>query len=247
MASSKSTVARTTFDLPFEITVAILSRLPVKSLLRFKSACKTCLSSFGYPLFLCKPSTRQFREIPNSKWGDEHLNGIQVSFGFGFHPSANDYKLIRIVLYSSPIRECDMRADLLIRTPECLDRTWDLTDWNFTELDDKLAVVVVSPHERCFDVWVLNENESSWTNQVKVVSFPRIAGDMEDGVDGLCTVLGGGKNGQEEEAGEAVAPMASSKSTVARTTFDLPFEITVEILSRLPVKSLLRFKSVCKT
>ncbi|XP_058214540.1 uncharacterized protein LOC131326013 isoform X2 [Rhododendron vialii] len=52
MASTKLTVARTTFDLPFEITVEILSRLPVKSLLRFKSVCKTW----------------QFREIPNFEW-----------------------------------------------------------------------------------------------------------------------------------------------------------------------------------
>ncbi|XP_058214532.1 F-box/kelch-repeat protein At3g23880-like [Rhododendron vialii] len=216
MASSKSTVARTTFDLPFEITVEILSRLPVKSLLRFKSVCKTwydlirnpdfiakhllspvtqnptplletgfnivtqnheisliyddgfnygpinllfpfldmrnydgtwdfegdddyfsiggicnglvcvSLSWFGYPLFLCNPSTRQFREIPNSKWGNEHLNGIQVSFGFGFHPSANDYKLIRIVLYSSPIRECDVRADLYVMSTD----TWTEIDFN---------------------------------------------------------------------------------------------------------------------
>ncbi|XP_058217046.1 F-box protein At3g08750-like [Rhododendron vialii] len=56
--------------------------------------------------------------------------------------------------------------------------------------------------------------------------------------------LAGSYSGQEA----AAAAMAkSSQSTVAMTAFDLPFEITTEILSRLPVKSLLRFKSVCKT
>jgi len=38
----------------------------------------------------------------------------QVSFGFGFHSSANDYKLMRIVLYSSPIEEAIVRAHLYV-------------------------------------------------------------------------------------------------------------------------------------
>ncbi|XP_058217047.1 F-box/kelch-repeat protein At3g23880-like [Rhododendron vialii] len=393
MASSKSAVARITFDLPFEITLEILSRLPVKSLLRFKSVCKTwydliktpdfiakhlltpvtlnptplletgfsykteshiisliyndgfnnegidlnfpflerrnirripwdyggdnyffiggicnglvcvSLSWFGYPLFLCNPSTRQFREIPGAEWNCEgyyvqHVK--QVSFGFGFHPSANDYKLIRIVLHLDTNFQESIRADLYvmstdtwtrigynnnllsffgemnewgeydsiveidesfasavlngvfywparvvpthqmvvmsfdmgneefrrIRTPECLDGTWDLPNWTFTELDGKLAVVVVSPHERCFDVWVLNENESSWTNQVKVGSFPRIAGDMDDGEDRLFTVMGGGKDGKllmtdyKYTAGEL---KLFSYDTKTRQTMDLYF------------------------
>ncbi|KAI8557006.1 hypothetical protein RHMOL_Rhmol05G0300300 [Rhododendron molle] len=306
MEGSRSTVAMTAFRLPFEITIEILSRLPVKSLLRFKSVCKTwydliqtphfisknllthstrnhtplletsfilvnendemsliyndgcnkgpikldfpfldisynrstwgygwdsclliggisnvlvciSLSIVGCPLFLCNPSTRQFREIPNFHWNYE--NGHRVSFGFGFHPSTNDYKLIQIVLYSSPIRKYNIRADLYvmstdiwteidfnklslflgemnewgeydslviiagssatalngvfywpacvvptdqvvvmsfdmgnevfrrIRTPECLHKMGNLTDWKFTELDDKIALVV-SHNER---------------------------------------------------------------------------------------------------
>ncbi|KAI8537549.1 hypothetical protein RHMOL_Rhmol09G0032800 [Rhododendron molle] len=43
-----------------------------------------------------------------------------------------------------------------VRTPECFDGTWDEIHWQFTELDDKLALVV-SHHESGFDVWVLNE------------------------------------------------------------------------------------------
>ncbi|KAI8556865.1 hypothetical protein RHMOL_Rhmol05G0289100 [Rhododendron molle] len=41
--------------------------------------------------------------------------------------------------------------------------------------------------------------------------------------------------------------MASSQSSVAKVPFHVPIEIAIEILSRLPVKSLLRFKSVSKT
>ncbi|XP_058213104.1 F-box/kelch-repeat protein At3g23880-like [Rhododendron vialii] len=359
-AGSQSTASRTTFHLPLEITIEILSRLPVKTLLRFKSVCKNwyaliktqdfiskhlqtlsapnstplllikyynhnaqnyamsllsndgssgpidfpfltpknyhsvrdisflgertrndfsiagvcnglvCinLSRFGYPLVICNPSTREFRKIPNSNWNWLDENGFngsigvrQVSFGFGFHPSANDYKLIRIVLDLTPMRKDNIRADLYvmstdtwteidvnklllffmyefgeeynnvvqicgssasavlngvfywpgrevptdqmvvmsfdlgdevfqkIRTPECLDRIWE-TNWKLMEFNDKLALVV-SPDERGFDVWVLNENESSWTKQVKVGSFPRIA--IEDGDN---RVVGGGKNNE---------------------------------------------------
>lgn len=359
MASSHSTVCKTWHDLPFEITIEILSRLPVKSLLRFKSVCKTwydlietpdfiskhletqvtlvptslletfmkqiwddhemllicndgfnndrvkldfpfldrrnnccpfeynepscvsvvgtcnglvCIhfSHVGYPLILCNPSTRKFQEISGAKWNllDDSTNVKQVSFGFGFHPRANDYKLIRIVLYSNTRFQGNIRADLYvmstntwteidvnklspffgeinecgeydnirqihgtsasavlngvfywparvvptnqvvvmsfdmgdevfkrIRTPVCLDRTWDETNWQFVELSDKLALVV-SSNARAFDVWVLNEDKSSWTNQVKLGSFPRIATFMGYGEDGYSTVVGGGKNGE---------------------------------------------------
>ncbi|XP_058216589.1 F-box/kelch-repeat protein At3g23880-like [Rhododendron vialii] len=170
MASSQSTV-RAQIHVPIEIAIEILSRLPVISLLRFKSVCKTwyaliktphfiskhlTLSTLNpsptfssllvstsntntnhssllhlnhpfhdhtaldfpfltewkyfctvgscnglfcfyyeceYPVILCNPATRDFRRISNDVWWD-HTN---VAFGFGFHPSANDYKLIRIV------------------------------------------------------------------------------------------------------------------------------------------------------
>ncbi|KAI8557002.1 hypothetical protein RHMOL_Rhmol05G0299900 [Rhododendron molle] len=354
MEGSQSTVAMTTFRLPFEMIIEILSRLPVKSLLRFKSVCRTwydlietphfiskhllthstrnhtpllenslnlvtdnrefsliyndgfnsgpinldfpfldrrnygrtsryggeyyisiggicnglvCvgISCFGYHLFLCNPSTRQFREILNPEWNNENLYGGQVSFGFGFHPSANDYKLIRIVLYFTHgysiqadlyvmstdtwteinvnklslflgemneggeydsivqiggssatalngvfywpalvvptdqvlVMSFDMGNEVFrrIRTPECLDKTGNLYNWQFTELDDKIALVI-SDYERGFDVWLLNENESCWTNQIKVGPFPSIARDMGYGVDGDITMVGGGKNGE---------------------------------------------------
>jgi len=34
--------------------------------------------------------------------------------------------------------------------------------------------LVISPGDKLCDVWVLNEDQSSWTKQFKVGSFPRI-------------------------------------------------------------------------
>ncbi|KAI8557007.1 hypothetical protein RHMOL_Rhmol05G0300400 [Rhododendron molle] len=351
MAGSQSTVARATFHLPFEITIEILSRLPVKSLLRFKSVCKTwydlikthyfvskhlqtqstlnstsllvttynrktknhavslvsndgpiildfpflkrrkftlrsreytgksyfsiggicnglvCmnLTSFGSPLVLCNPSTRQFRELRLPMISDGHVKVKRVSFGFGFHPSANDYKLIRIVLYYCPMEKVSIRADLyvmktgtsrkinadkvsvflgeknklgwfgsyvqisgscasavlngvfywpacVVSTNEVIVMSFDMGDevfrrtrvpvsldeacvdfnWRITELKDKLALVI-QPDDRCFDVWVLNEDQSSWTNQFKVGCFPMI--ERYVGFNEI-TVVGGAKNGE---------------------------------------------------
>ncbi|KAI8557018.1 hypothetical protein RHMOL_Rhmol05G0301400 [Rhododendron molle] len=350
--------ARVTFHLLLEITIEILSRLPVKSLLRFKSVCKTwydliktpdfiskhllnhstlnhtpllvtssirgtknhemsllfndglnngsinlgfplincfsiagicnglvCvrLSPLGYRLILCNPSTRQFREIPGAErnWEEENMQHVEhVSFGFGFHSSANDYKLIRIVLYSTPSRENNIRADLYvmstntwtaidvkllfffgemneyggydtisqiegsstsallngvfywpalvfpslptdpvvvmsfdmgnevfrrITTPVVLGGTWYGANLQCMELNDKLDLVVSPPKERGFDVWVLNEMESSWTHQVKVGSFPRIASEMGNGKYSRITVVGGLKNGELLVTGDNVS------------------------------------------
>ncbi|KAG5550554.1 hypothetical protein RHGRI_015498 [Rhododendron griersonianum] len=79
------------------------------------------LSPWGYRLILCNPSTRQFREIPGAEWNweEENFQHVKhVSFGFGFHSSANDYKLIRIVLYSNPGRENNIRADLYVMSTD---------------------------------------------------------------------------------------------------------------------------------
>ncbi|KAI8557003.1 hypothetical protein RHMOL_Rhmol05G0300000 [Rhododendron molle] len=356
MGGSQSTVPRTASNLPLDIIIEILSRLPVETLMRFESVCKTwydliktphfiskhlqthstlnstsllvtnnncetdthqisllsndglnngpisldlpflngrineytgmnysyfyivgicnglvCIhfSPYVYPLIICNPSTRQFQEIPNEVDYNAYETVKRVSLGFGFHPSANDYKLIRIVLYSTPIRKYNIRADLYvmstntwteidfnklslflgemnesgeydrivqiagspattlngvfywparifptyqvvvmsfdvgnevfrrIRTPKCLHRILNLTNWALTELDCTIALVV-SPDERSFEVWVLNENESCWSNQIKVGPFPRIASDMIMGyeVGGHITVVGGGENGE---------------------------------------------------
>ncbi|XP_058216578.1 F-box protein At3g07870-like [Rhododendron vialii] len=394
MVSGQSTEARPLFHLPFEITIEILSRLPVKSLLRFKSVCKdwyalvetpdfiskhllthstpnrtsllvttydretqnyamslvvddglstgpinldfpflnrrnylpigqqtginyfyiggicnglVCinLSHLGYPLILCNPLTKKFREIPDSKWNGFNGNGYHgysytnvnwVSFGFGFHSSAMDYKLIRIVFYASPTREDNVRADLYvmstdtwreidvnklslffeeydfvqilgysasvvlngifywpaqlilsdevllmsfdmgdevfkkITTPECLDMTWNKANWKFTELNDKLALVI-SADERAFDVWVLNENEFLWTNQVKLGfqaklgSFPWLPSYKGNWEDAENTVVGGLKDGELLVAAHKVSGDLKLflYDTNARKTKDLCF------------------------
>ncbi|XP_058215925.1 putative F-box/kelch-repeat protein At3g17570 [Rhododendron vialii] len=167
MAGGRSNEARAQTHVPIEIEIEILSRLPVKSLLRFKSVCKAwyalikspdfisqhltqstlnpsllvstvgphyypsllhsnypfdehtnlrfpfltnwrdihivgnCNGLFCFyykeycPLILCNPATRDFRKIPNDVWW--HISN--VAFGFGLHPSANDYELIRILTW----------------------------------------------------------------------------------------------------------------------------------------------------
>ncbi|KAI8556992.1 hypothetical protein RHMOL_Rhmol05G0299300 [Rhododendron molle] len=105
MEGSQSTVARATFHLPFEIAIEILSR--------------------------------QFREILNSEWlwlNDPDYNGYmnvkRVSFGFGYHSSANDYKLIRFMDYSTPTTKDNIRADLYVMSTD----TWAEIS------DDKVSV-----------------------------------------------------------------------------------------------------------
>ncbi|KAI8556871.1 hypothetical protein RHMOL_Rhmol05G0289600 [Rhododendron molle] len=92
------------------------------------------ISRFGYPLIICNPSTRKFREVPRN-WLDENgskgcISVERVSFGFGFHPSANDYKLIRIaVYYRHPVSQYQVWVDLYAMGTD----TW-------TEIDvDKLS------------------------------------------------------------------------------------------------------------
>ncbi|XP_058217013.1 probable F-box protein At1g14315 [Rhododendron vialii] len=143
MGGSQSTVPRVTFHLPFDITIEILSRLPVKSLLRFKSVCKTWYALIETPDFFSKQfisvwisldsMQSLFREIPGAEWQwaqspgyNEELEVKQIIFGFGFHPSANDYKLIRIVYYASPIRGHSIRAHLYVMSTD----TWTKIDPN---------------------------------------------------------------------------------------------------------------------
>ncbi|XP_058214539.1 putative F-box protein At1g59675 isoform X1 [Rhododendron vialii] len=202
MASTKLTVARTTFDLPFEITVEILSRLPVKSLLRFKSVCKTWKFNIRADLYVM--STDTWMEIDFNKLllflGEMNELGEFVNISGSFATALNGvfYWPARVVPTNQVVVvSFDMGNEVFrrIRTPECLHWTQNLTHWQFAELDDKIALVV-SPDERGFDVWVLNENESCWTNHIKVGAFPRIASDMGYEVDGDITVVGGGKNGE---------------------------------------------------
>ncbi|KAL7265482.1 hypothetical protein ACSBR1_003287 [Camellia fascicularis] len=62
-----------------------------------------------------------------------------------------------------------------ISTPPCFSEIWDQFTWKLTELNDKLALIIFpDDYYTCFDVWVLDENRSSWTKQFKVGPFPGI-------------------------------------------------------------------------
>ncbi|KAL7165658.1 hypothetical protein ACSBR2_041354 [Camellia fascicularis] len=76
------------------------------------------VSQFGKPLFLCNPATKQFRRILGYKWWDERDAKLKrVTFGFGFHPSAKDYKLVRIAYYSCFDARVIVRAEVFsVRT-----------------------------------------------------------------------------------------------------------------------------------
>ncbi|XP_058214519.1 F-box/kelch-repeat protein At3g06240-like [Rhododendron vialii] len=83
-------------------------------------------SPYIYPLIICNPSTRQFQEIRNEVDYNAYETVKQVSLGFGFHPSTNEYKLIRIVLYSTPIRKYNIRANFYVMSTN----TWTEIDFN---------------------------------------------------------------------------------------------------------------------
>nr|GMD65719.1 F-box/kelch-repeat protein At3g23880-like [Ipomoea batatas]GMD65724.1 F-box/kelch-repeat protein At3g23880-like [Ipomoea batatas]GMD72185.1 F-box/kelch-repeat protein At3g23880-like [Ipomoea batatas] len=111
-------------DLPQEIILDILLRLPVKSLLRFRvveldrfqktadipSLCilgsyngLLCLLTSSYKLLIWNPSTRQTSIIDDP--GYETKDVGYVRYGFGYDESHDDYKLVKIFGSPPPIDE----------------------------------------------------------------------------------------------------------------------------------------------
>lgn len=90
-----------------------------------------------------------------------------------------------------------------IRMPGCEDVAWDESViWQVSELKDKLAVFIYLDGdnycEYC-DVWVLNEDQSSWTNQFKIGSFPWLGPGHYMGAyykKGRINMVGCAKNGE---------------------------------------------------
>ncbi|EXB41579.1 hypothetical protein L484_013656 [Morus notabilis] len=92
-------------NFPPEIISDILCRLPVKDLLRFRSALKPSQAFYGNPIqsrphqlvTLWNPSTRRYTNIPFPVIVSPP--GFKVSqpfiYGFGYDPINGDYKLVK--------------------------------------------------------------------------------------------------------------------------------------------------------
>ncbi|KAL7248502.1 hypothetical protein ACSBR2_003270 [Camellia fascicularis] len=210
MSNNDSNLTMATFNLPFDVTIDILSRLPVKPLCRFTSVCKSWYALIKTPNFISKHlthftlnpnfpftsllvSTKSkgygmslffndefdrhidldfsfltqesdpdiFRRIPGYKWWDERGAKLKrVTFGFGFHPSAKDFKLVWIAYYSCFDGRVVVRAEV-----------FSVRNDNWREIDAGMArffdeeIGAVMPYEMC---------GSSWTKQFKVGPFPGI-------------------------------------------------------------------------
>lgn len=85
----------------------------------------------------------------------------------------------------------------IIRPPHCLDGVQvrgEFPSNQFRQLKDKLCMIDYH-NKRCLDVWVLDENERSWTNQFKIGSFPRIENIVSHGQFWRIKLVGFAKNG----------------------------------------------------
>ncbi|XP_058217042.1 uncharacterized protein LOC131327940 [Rhododendron vialii] len=179
MEGSRSTVAMTAFRLPFEITIEILSRLPVKSLLRCKSVCKNWYDLIKTPHFISKHlqthSTRNhtplletcfiivnendeillihnvgfnkgpinldfpFLDMRNcGTWeydGDDYFSIVGISLNEVFYWFAHVVPTDQVVVMSF-----DMGNEVFkrIRTPKCLHKTRNLTNWIASDMGYKL-------------------------------------------------------------------------------------------------------------
>ncbi|XP_042499685.1 F-box protein CPR1-like [Macadamia integrifolia] len=122
--SEEETMA--TKNLPGDLIEFILSRLPVKYLLRFRAAVKLdlpfnspdyttevvgscngllCISSYGLTwyhkddIFLWNPSTRRYKKLPFTpiECPIQFRIAHLIGYGFGYDPITDDYKLVRVV------------------------------------------------------------------------------------------------------------------------------------------------------
>ncbi|KAL2497094.1 F-box/kelch-repeat protein [Abeliophyllum distichum] len=112
-----------------------------------------------YCLFLWNPSTRLFKRLPPGRHTDTILNPSNCSFGFGWDPIANDYKVVKIVsifedgkirtwaeVWSSNLdswREIKVNRNFILRRVVCDVIVNGFPHWivyDGIELDSKLLV-----------------------------------------------------------------------------------------------------------
>ncbi|KAA8526246.1 hypothetical protein F0562_008551 [Nyssa sinensis] len=83
-------------DLPKDIIIDILSRLPVS------------IVPLASIILLWNPATRVFKDLPASPIARPESLPIKVVLGFGFDRNANDYKLLRVVYYGYPVSQVEV-------------------------------------------------------------------------------------------------------------------------------------------
>ncbi|KAM7497927.1 hypothetical protein LguiA_022341 [Lonicera macranthoides] len=104
------------YVLPTEIWIEeILTRLPLKTLLRCTSVCKSCTNPFNIIgtcnglvclsedaqqytdiMTLWNPSIRKFVRLPYPNFGYNAHGAYLLLVGFGFNPVTNDYNVVRV-------------------------------------------------------------------------------------------------------------------------------------------------------
>lgn len=117
----------------------------------------------------------------------------------------------------------DLRDEVFqkIRTPFY----YNLIEWEFVGLKDKLAMVICSYSLRCFEVWVLSEDQRSWTYQFRVGPFSPTSGPAGGWKYG-ATFVGLAKNGElilrvNTESGGVKLYLCDVKTQAIK---DLPFD-----------------------
>ncbi|KAL8538570.1 hypothetical protein ACS0TY_000549 [Phlomoides rotata] len=97
--SIKIHIAKDNLRLPQDLIEEILSRLPVKSLLKFRKveivgSCNglVCILEDTGGLILCNPSTRMAMNLPDIGVGENLVGKAFTKYGFGYDESSDDYK-----------------------------------------------------------------------------------------------------------------------------------------------------------
>ncbi|KAL8551558.1 hypothetical protein ACS0TY_000594 [Phlomoides rotata] len=106
-SGSKIHIAKDNLRLPRDLIEEILSRLPVKSLLKFREvtivgSCNglVCILEDTRGFILWNPSTRIARNLPDVGVGENLVGDDFTRYGFGYDESSDDYKVFVIIILS---------------------------------------------------------------------------------------------------------------------------------------------------
>ncbi|PPE02900.1 hypothetical protein GOBAR_DD00060 [Gossypium barbadense] len=160
------------------VRLEILSKLPVKSLTRFRCVCPCngllCLHDADKVAFW-NPSTREFKTLPQSTV-QRPPSVDSTSFGcvgIGFDSQNGDYKVAigdsdYLILSFDMVNEKFSALPLPEFGGSLAEYYLELLDFN------GLLGAIIYPREgtdKSFDLWVMN---GSWTKQFSIESLPRV-------------------------------------------------------------------------